>query len=79
VTRKLQLEISELLHHRNWPVTISIGAASFLSPPGSVGEMIAAADKLMYVAKKDQQLNIFHKIIDDTATPAGDDRSDHRQ
>jgi diguanylate cyclase (GGDEF)-like protein len=79
VTRKLQLEISELLHHRNWPVTISIGAATFLSLSGSVGEMIAAADKLMYVAKKDQQLNSFHKIIDDTVTPAGDDRSDHRQ
>jgi diguanylate cyclase (GGDEF)-like protein len=79
VTRKLQLEISELMHDRNWPVTISIGAATFLSLPGSVGEMIATADQLMYVAKKDQQLNIFHKIINDAATPADGHRSNHRQ
>jgi diguanylate cyclase (GGDEF)-like protein len=79
VTRKLQLEISELMHDRNWPVTISIGAATFFSLPGSVGEMIATADQLMYVAKKDRQLNIFHKTINDAATPAGDHRSSQRQ
>jgi diguanylate cyclase (GGDEF)-like protein len=66
VARKLQLEISQLMVERNWPVTISIGAATFLSLPGSVGEMIATADKLMYLAKKDQRRNIFHKTIDGT-------------
>jgi diguanylate cyclase (GGDEF)-like protein len=75
VSQKLQLSISELMHSKNWPVTISIGAATFLSFPGCVSEMIAAADQLMYVAKKDRQLNIIHKIIDDVASPAGDDRS----
>lgn len=67
VARKLQLEISQLMVDRNWAVTISIGAATFLSLPGSVGEMIATADKLMYLAKKDQQLNIFHKTISGAA------------
>jgi diguanylate cyclase (GGDEF)-like protein len=75
VSQKLQLSISELMRNKNWPVTISIGAATFLSFPGCVREMIATADQLMYVAKKDRQLNIIHKIIDDAATPAGDDRS----
>jgi hypothetical protein len=55
--------------------TLHKALSDFLSPPDSVGEMIAAADKLMYVAKKDQQLNIFHQIIGDTSTPAGEDRS----
>ena len=77
VTRKLQRSISELMHNKNWPVTISIGAATFLSFPGSVDEMITAADKLMYVAKKDRQLSIIHEIIGGAATPA-DDRSNDK-
>jgi diguanylate cyclase (GGDEF)-like protein len=75
VSQKLQLGISELMRSKNWPVTISIGAATYLSFPGCVSEMIAAADQLMYTAKKDRQLNIVHKIIDAAATPAGDNRS----
>lgn len=63
VSQKLQLSISELMRKKNWPVTISIGAATFLSFPGGVSEMIAAADQLMYLAKKDRQQNIIHKII----------------
>ncbi len=75
VSRKLQLSISELMHNKNWPVTISIGAATFISFPDCVSEMIAAADHLMYAAKKDRQSGIIHKIIDGTAMPAGDDPS----
>ncbi len=68
VTRKLQLSIATLMRNRNWPVKISIGAATFISLPGSVDEMIAAADQLMYAAKKDQQVDIIHKMIDGAAT-----------
>ena len=75
VSRKLQLSISELMRSKNWPVTVSIGAATFISFPGGVSEMIAAADQLMYAAKKDRQQNIIHKIIDAAATPAGDDQT----
>ncbi len=79
VSRKLHLSISELMRSKNWPVTISIGAATFLSFPGCVSEMIAAADQLMYIAKKDRQQNIIHKIINGVETPAGDNRSNIRQ
>jgi diguanylate cyclase (GGDEF)-like protein len=79
VTRKLQQEISALMHNRNWPVTVSIGAATFLSLPGNVCEMITTADQLMYAAKKDQQLNVFHKIINGAVTLTGDDQLDHIQ
>lgn len=78
VARKLQLEFSELMRRRNWPVAVSIGAATFLSFPGGVDQMIATADKLMYVAKKDRQQNIIHEIINGAATHGGDDRSDNR-
>lgn len=78
VARKLQLEISALMRSRNWPVAVSIGAATFLTFSGEMGEMIATADKLMYIAKKDRQLNIIHKIINGAAAHAGDHRSDNR-
>lgn len=77
VSQKLQLSISELMRNKNWPVTISIGAATFLSFPGCVSEMITVADQLMYAAKKDRQLKIIHKIIDSVAISAGDDRSNN--
>jgi PleD family two-component response regulator len=35
-----------------WSVTFSIGAATFLSPPRSVDEMMLRADQLMYEAKR---------------------------
>ena len=34
-----------------WPVTFSIGVATFPKPPGSVEEMMGFADRLMYSAK----------------------------
>jgi diguanylate cyclase (GGDEF)-like protein len=36
----------------NWPVTFSIGVVTFQHPPESVEEIIGAADKAMYAAKK---------------------------
>jgi diguanylate cyclase (GGDEF)-like protein len=72
VIRKLQQRISELMRSHDWPVTVSIGAATYLSFPGSVEEMITTADKLMYIAKKDRQQSIIHKIIGPAATSADD-------
>jgi len=35
-----------------WPVTFSIGAVTFLTPPESVPEMIHRADEIMYSVKQ---------------------------
>jgi diguanylate cyclase (GGDEF)-like protein len=37
---------------QGWDVGFSIGAAVFVAPPGSVEEMMARADELMYAAKR---------------------------
>jgi diguanylate cyclase (GGDEF)-like protein len=37
---------------RGWPVTFSIGVATFISPPASVDVLIQAADRLMYQVKE---------------------------
>jgi GGDEF domain-containing protein len=39
------------MEKRNWPVTFSIGALTFLDTPNSSAEVIKLADDLMYSAK----------------------------
>jgi diguanylate cyclase (GGDEF)-like protein len=49
---KVQTQLLDEMKKNNWPVTFSIGAVTFLTPPESVDEMIKKADNLMYSAKK---------------------------
>jgi diguanylate cyclase (GGDEF)-like protein len=51
VVGKLNKKLLKLVRYNGWPVTFSIGAATFLSPPGNIDEMIDAADAQMYIAK----------------------------
>lgn len=44
--------LSENMRRGGWPVTFSIGAITFISPPESVHEMIERADKIMYSVKE---------------------------
>ena len=39
------------LQKGGWPVTVCIGLATFVSPPGSTDEMMKKADELLYAAK----------------------------
>jgi diguanylate cyclase (GGDEF)-like protein len=60
------LRVSSLLEglarDREWPVTFSIGAVTFISPPSSVDEMIRTADDLMYAAKQSGKGIIRHEV-----------------
>lgn len=49
---------------RGWTVGFSIGAATFVSPPASVDEMMARADALMYAAKREDKGSIRHAVFD---------------
>ncbi len=40
-----------MAQQRRWPVTFSIGVITFVTPPGSVDDMIKSADALMYTGK----------------------------
>lgn len=51
VVDRVQKSLRTTMEQNGWPVTFSIGAATFLHPPDSVDEMIHAADKLMYAVK----------------------------
>jgi diguanylate cyclase (GGDEF)-like protein len=63
LTRQTQL--------RDWPVSFSIGVATFLEPPESVDELLRQTDRLLYAAKSDGKDTIRSAIIGaDRSSPA---------
>jgi diguanylate cyclase (GGDEF)-like protein/PAS domain S-box-containing protein len=50
--QKLRKILMDAMQGRNWPVSFSIGAATFLNNPPPLDQMIRAADELMYAVKK---------------------------
>lgn len=49
---KIKTNLDAAMLNRQWPVTFSIGAAIFESPPDTLSELLRFADSLMYEAKK---------------------------
>jgi diguanylate cyclase (GGDEF)-like protein len=47
----------------HWPVTFSIGAATYDFPPENVDELIKTADELMYTVKRSQKDSVRHELI----------------
>jgi len=51
VISKVQTNLTETLNQRNWPVTLSMGAVTCVSPPHSPEQLLNMADELMYQVK----------------------------
>jgi diguanylate cyclase (GGDEF)-like protein len=51
VFRKLRERLSDVMREGNWPVTFSVGAATFEKVPESADQMVHLVDELMYSAK----------------------------
>jgi diguanylate cyclase (GGDEF)-like protein len=51
VISKVQTNLSETMKQRNWPVTLSMGAVTCVSPPHSPEQLLNMADELMYQVK----------------------------
>jgi diguanylate cyclase (GGDEF)-like protein len=51
VIEMLQQRLLHEMKEHHWPVTFSIGIATFLTMPPSIEDMIRQADKLMYAVK----------------------------
>lgn len=47
----------------NWPVTFSIGAATYEFPPETIDELIRTADELMYTVKRSRKDSVRHELI----------------
>jgi len=70
ITRRIQKTNSEVMHKHDWPVTFSIGAATFASPPAMVDEVLKASDDLMYGVKKEGKNNIKHEVFGKEERPS---------
>ena len=63
ITERIQRTNSEVMQKHDWPVTFSIGAATFASPPSMVDEVLKTSDDLMYEVKKEGKNNIKHEVF----------------
>ena len=63
VIRRVRWAIESDLAARGREVTISVGVVTFVRPPASTKEMIAAADRLMYRVKSEGKGYIAHEVM----------------
>jgi len=59
---RLQQLLSEEMARKGWPVTLSVGAVTFLQPHDDVDRMIQQVDALMYGAKRKGKGRVEHKV-----------------
>jgi diguanylate cyclase (GGDEF)-like protein len=59
----LREHLLKVVQRHDWPLTFSIGLASFRTAPETVDAMIQAADQLMYEVKKQGKGNIRHRVF----------------
>ena len=63
VVEMLQQRLLHEMKENNWPVTFSIGIATFLRMPASIEDMIRQADKLMYAVKNTSKGAIKQEVF----------------
>lgn len=59
---KIQATLLEVMKASGWPVTVSIGAVTYMKAPDSTDEVIKSADNLMYSVKKSGKNDLRHKV-----------------
>jgi diguanylate cyclase (GGDEF)-like protein len=59
----LQSRLLSAMRERGWPITFSIGLATFTKVPDSVDEMIRRADMLMYEIKRERRGGINERVF----------------
>ena len=64
--KRLHALLTDALVGNGWPVTLSMGAAIYLQPPESAGEMIKNADYLMFKAKNEGKNMVQYKIFENS-------------
>lgn len=58
---EIRLRVRDEMAARSWPVTLSVGAVTFESPPRDVHTMTRLADDLMYDAKRAGRDTVRHR------------------
>lgn len=60
---KIHNHLNQQMEQNNWPVSFSIGAATYLKAPETADEAIHKADELMYQVKHSGKSRLLHKEI----------------
>jgi len=72
---RLRARIARAAQASGREATVSVGVATFASPPASVDEMLAAADEAMYAAKRAGKNGVRHRLVGEAlplrVAPAG--------
>ena len=63
ILQKVQKINLEIMRRHGWPVTFSIGVATFTSPPSTVDETLRISDQLMYSAKNNGKNSIQYEVF----------------
>ena len=67
VVERLVGRLTEAMASRHWPVTFSVGVASFPDPPSSIDAMLVAADTLMYEVKRAGKAAVRYRSMGERA------------
>jgi len=70
ILQKVQKINLEIMQRHGWPVTFSIGVATFTSPPSTVDETLRISDQLMYSAKNNGKNSIQYEVFGTREWPA---------
>jgi diguanylate cyclase (GGDEF)-like protein len=63
ILERVHARYSEAMRRKKWPVTVSIGAITFVRPVRDVDAMVRLIDELMYRAKKSGGNNLLHQSL----------------
>jgi diguanylate cyclase (GGDEF)-like protein len=62
---RLHRLLAQEMAARGWPVTVSVGAATFAHPAADIDVMVGATDALMYAAKAAGKGRVEHRVVED--------------
>jgi diguanylate cyclase (GGDEF)-like protein len=63
IMQKVQKINLDIMRRHGWPVTLSIGVVTFMSPPSTVDEVLRLSDRLMYIAKDNGKNSIQYEVL----------------
>jgi len=63
VIDRVYQHLSDAMQAHGWPVTCSIGVATFMSPPPTVDALIQKADELMYAVKHSGKNSVQYETL----------------
>jgi diguanylate cyclase (GGDEF)-like protein len=70
IIQRVQKINLDYMRKHGWPVTLSIGVVTFVSPPSTVDETLRISDRLMYTAKSNGKNSIQYEVCDTREGPA---------